>query len=550
MASRPLRPDSPLASHEIAAVQRTLSRLERDAIEEDALYLEDDLYEFVRAAWPIIEPAKKFVPGWHQEAIAEHLEAAMRAEIDLLLISMPPGHMKTLLCSVAFPAWVWCKRPGMRMLTACYSKDFAERDAMSSRMIIESPWYQARWPLRLRRDTNRKDRYENSERGYRVTTTVGGRSTGEGGGLLIGDDLLSMADIHSPAKRAEVIHLLTDVWPTRLRDEEPGATIIVGQRGHDMDPIGYLLAEQLPGTVHLNLPARYDPANTKPTKWWTDPRTKKGQALWPALYPERRLRKLESRMSADGAAAQLQQTPTVGGGSILPRKHWRIWTEWMLPPCAYYILSVDPSVKDGQHNDPWACQVWGLFEHVEPLAEGRLTGKPDTHWCMILLTAWGGHLSYPEAKAKVLQTHADWTIDDDPPDSVLIEDKAAGPFLIAEFERMGLDGVVAYDPGDRNKAARADRVSDILYHGRVWVPGRKMKDGTRSDIVIPPWAEMVVAQCATFPAGAEDDQVDAMTQALKHAREIGYIDLDTDMRGMQHSNATTDDGRRRESAYG
>src|ERR1035438_5455683 len=29
--------------------------------------------EFVRQAWPIVEPATPFVPGWHIEAIIEHL---------------------------------------------------------------------------------------------------------------------------------------------------------------------------------------------------------------------------------------------------------------------------------------------------------------------------------------------------------------------------------------------------------------------------------------------------------------------------------------------
>jgi predicted phage terminase large subunit-like protein len=301
--------------------------------------------------------------------------------------------------------------------------------------------------------------------------------------------------------------------------------------------------------VHLNLPARYDPHTTKPTPYFTDPRTTKGQVLWPKLYPERRLRKLEAQMTADGAAAQLQQTPTVGGGSILPRKFWRIWDQWDAPVCAFYMLSVDPSVKDGKANDPWACQVWGIFEHTEPgpVRDG-VPGRSTTGYHLILLAAWDGQVSYPEARRKILQTYHDWTIDDCPPDEVVIEDKAMGPHLIREFQASGMDGIVPYDPKDGNKAARADRVSDILWSGRIWAPGRKMKNGTRHPEVLMPYAETVVEQCSLFPAAAHDDHVDTATQAWKRARDLGFVTLDTDLDERDTREAEIPE--RRESAYG
>src|SRR5882724_11779239 len=55
------------------------------------------LREFVRQAWHVIEPLTPFVPGWHIDAICEHLEAVTRGEIRNLLINIPPRHMKSLL---------------------------------------------------------------------------------------------------------------------------------------------------------------------------------------------------------------------------------------------------------------------------------------------------------------------------------------------------------------------------------------------------------------------------------------------------------------------
>ena len=58
------------------------------------------LREFVRLAWPVVEPSTPFVPGWHIDAIVEHLEAVTRGQIRNLLINVPPRHMKSLLVSV------------------------------------------------------------------------------------------------------------------------------------------------------------------------------------------------------------------------------------------------------------------------------------------------------------------------------------------------------------------------------------------------------------------------------------------------------------------
>jgi integrase/recombinase XerD len=61
------------------------------------------LREFVAQAWPVLEPATQFVPGWHIDAICEHLEAITVGQIRNLLITVPPRHMKSLAISVFWP---------------------------------------------------------------------------------------------------------------------------------------------------------------------------------------------------------------------------------------------------------------------------------------------------------------------------------------------------------------------------------------------------------------------------------------------------------------
>ena len=105
--------------------------------------------EFVRQAWRIIEPHTPFVPGWHIDAIVDHLEAVTHGQIRNLLINVPPRHMKSLLVSVLWPAWEWIQHPERRWLYSSYAASLSIRDSVKCRMLIESPWYQERWADRF-----------------------------------------------------------------------------------------------------------------------------------------------------------------------------------------------------------------------------------------------------------------------------------------------------------------------------------------------------------------------------------------------------------------
>lgn len=483
------------------------------------------LKKFMVGAWDVIEPETEFLDGWHIDAICRHLEAAAEGEILWLLISMPPGHMKSILCSVAFPTWLWCRKPEVRILTASYAAELSRGFSIQSRSIIESDWYQARWPMALRHDVNRQDRYENESRGHRIATSVGAKLTGLGGSLFIFDDPISMDEIYSPTKRQTANRWIDNVASTRIRNMQPGARILVAQRGHEVDPIGHVLKKNIPGLVHLNLQARFVPHKRCKTPYFEDPRTKPDEPLWPALYPDERLKALERySLTPDAFAAQFQQEPVVEGGSILKRPWWRIWAEPKLPACAIYLVSVDPSVKAEAINDPWACTVWGLFRHTDD-SDGF------ERWNMLMLDAWEQHISYPAAKRLVKQTTADWTIDGEPPDCTLIEDKAAGPPLIHELTLASVPNITPWPPKGlqmQDKVQRARIVSDLLMAGRIWLPGRKLSDGTRSGEIVAAKFEAVVKQAEMFPAGEHDDLVDTCTQAWAWARRAGYLSMESD----------------------
>src|SRR5580698_3143509 len=100
--------------------------------------------EFIRQAWHVVEPGRTFISSWHVDAMADHLQAISEGRIKNLLINIPPGHGKSLIVSVLWPAWLWIRTGEggcWRGLFASYDFGLAMRDSVRCRALIESQWY-------------------------------------------------------------------------------------------------------------------------------------------------------------------------------------------------------------------------------------------------------------------------------------------------------------------------------------------------------------------------------------------------------------------------
>lgn len=154
---------------------------------EAAKLCETSLREFVKQAWHVVEPATEFSPGWHIDAICDHLESVTRGQIKNLLINVPPRHMKSLAVSVFWPTWEWITNPAQRWLFMSYSSALSIRDSVKCRRLIQSKWYQRNFGDRyqLTSDQNAKEKYETDKTGHRIASSVGGMGTGEGGDRIV-----------------------------------------------------------------------------------------------------------------------------------------------------------------------------------------------------------------------------------------------------------------------------------------------------------------------------------------------------------------------------
>ncbi|MDI9850268.1 hypothetical protein QM467_19745, partial [Rhodoblastus sp. 17X3] len=152
--------------------------------------LRQNFNAFVEKAFATLAPGQDFVPGWHLKAISYQLERVRRGEIRRLIVNLPPRSLKSIMVSVAFPAFLLGHDPAQRIICVSYSGDLARKHANDFRALMEARWYKELFPgARVGRKDSEIE-IELTERGFRMATSVGGTLTGRGAQLLLIDDPL------------------------------------------------------------------------------------------------------------------------------------------------------------------------------------------------------------------------------------------------------------------------------------------------------------------------------------------------------------------------
>ena len=344
-----------------------------DEIREESEALGLDLGAYIEAAWHVVEPKREFVPGWHIDAIVEHLEAITAGEIRNLLINVPPRHSKSLNASVFWPTWIWTTRPEFQWLFTAYAQSLSTRDSLKCRRLIQGSWYQARWGhvFRLTGDQNLKTRFDNDRTGYRLATSVEGSATGEGGDAIVCDDPHNIKEAESDLKRGAVLTWWDEVMSTRLNDPKTGAKVIIMQRSHENDLAGHILEQG--GYEHLCIPTEYELPGCVTGIGWEDPRHEEGELLWPERFTGSVIEDLKGPggLGPYAYAAQHQQQPTARKGGLFERGWFEV---------------VDASPRQGVRGRYWdkagtegggkytagirACLHGGVF-YIEDVSRGQ-----------------------------------------------------------------------------------------------------------------------------------------------------------------------------------
>ena len=417
-------------------------------------------------------------PGKHLDILDQTLQKVSVGELRRVIITLPPRHGKSERVSKKFPAWHVGRNPDDEIILASYSIDLSRGFSRIARDTLMSH----RDVFLVEIDRNNQSAESWTIQGHRGGVTaagVGGPITGRGAKIAIIDDpVKNSEEANSEVMREKIWEWYQSTLYTRLTPD--GRIIIVMTRWHEDDLVGRLLKkekEEIEAGTHtgerwtvIKLPAiaeENDVLGRKP-----------GEPLWPEFgFDAQRLEQIRQDVGSYVFNALYQQRPSAQEGQLFKRSWWKYYK--VLPPMVRKIISVDASFKDNDTSDFVSIQVWGK-RGADMYLIDRVKDRMD-------------FVTTIQAIRNVVAKHPDAHMK-------LIEDKANGSAIISML-RHEIGGIVPVNPAG-GKVARAYAVSPYIEAGNVYLPEGK------------PWVHDFIEECAAFPNGQNDDDVDAMTQAL------------------------------------
>jgi predicted phage terminase large subunit-like protein len=391
--------------------------------------------------------------------------------------------MKSLLTSVFFPSYWWLHRPENRFLAVAKSDSLATRDSRRMRDVIVSDRYQRilhehkqGWGLAA--DQNQKVNFVNTQKGFRQCFPLGANFTGErGDGVIIDDphdahEIVLGSPTQVAARMEETAALIDIALSNRVNDLRTAWKVLTMQRLHESDTAGRWSTR--PGVRVVCLPMEYEPNH--PLRYDRDWRKTEGELLFPERFPAEVVAALKVQYGRH-YAGQYQQRPSPAEGGMFHRDWLRTYR--LLPQVSHQAISVDCAFRDSAQSDFVVMQCWGRLGSDFYLID-QVRGRMDYPATKAALRAFCA--KHPKAALK------------------LVEAKANGDALLADMQHE-IAGLVGYDP-KASKEARASIAAACCEAGNVHVP-----EGA-------PFVSDFIEELASFPAGAHDDQVDAMSQML------------------------------------
>ena len=440
--------------------------------------LRNDFPSFLRYCMTVLNPGALFLPNWHLDAITYLLEQVRSGRIRRLIINVPPRYLKSIMVSVAFPAFLLGHEPRRRIFGISYGGDLSTKHASDFRSIVQSKRYQRVFPqMRIAKGT--ESDVHTTLRGYRKATSVYAAITGLGGDTFIIDDPQKPVDAQSDSQRNHLNEWFSNTLRSRLDNKATGTIIVVMQRVHLNDLTGYLTENSDDWTV-LSLPAIAETNEEIAVGDGVYHRRLAGEALHPAHEPLSTLEKLRIEMGSDVFAAQYQQSPVPPGGAMIRRAWLRYYDK--LPERTYrtkIIQSWDTAAKAGAQND-WSVATTWLND------EGKF----------YLLDVTRGRYEYPQLRNLAVALAERFK-----PHCILIEEASTGIALAQELRQAGMYPV-------RPIPIEKDKV------GRLYIQQGKFEAG---HVLFPrgaPFLPTLEAELLSFPQAKTDDQVDSVSQAL------------------------------------
>ena len=352
-------------------------------------------YLFLENAFRILHPGTAYLYGWHIEALCQALQDVYDGRTRRLLITIPPRHLKSNCCTIAFPAWALGRKPHLKIMTASYGDRLARDHSDKFRTLIESSDYQTLFQhMRIDPRANRSTEVRTTRGGGRSMVSRGGAATGFGADILIVDDLLKADEARSPIERENAINFFEGTLLSRINDQSTGRIIVIQQRLHEQDLAGHLIAR---GEYrHLNLPAIAETPETHILNPQRTHRRNFGDILFEASYSRETLDTMRREMGEHVFQAQFQQNPVPPGGAVV-HGDWfndRYEASPDRNAIGQIVQSWDIGTSDQPNSDYTVGLTFGYYEHK---------------W--LLLEVFRRRMELPDVKLAILRAQREWTVD-------------------------------------------------------------------------------------------------------------------------------------------
>ena len=447
-------------------------------------YARDSFQSFIEYMKP------NYQMTWMHKLLANVLQTFVESKTNhRLMVFMPPRHGKTEQISRMLPAWLFGHCPDFKIIACSYGADLARMLNRDVQRIMDSEAYLKVFPntklskSRVKTATSgswlrNSDMFEVvGHGGQYIASGVGGGVTGKGANIVLLDDLLkNMDEARSSLIRNKIFDFYTSTAYTRL--EPPGKVCIVNTRWHEDDICGRLLDESRRNPNADKWKVLSFPAICEHEENRLDERLI-GQALWPERFPLERLNAIKATVGPTVFNALFQQRPAPAEGGLFKKHCWQFYKE--IPQLDTIVQSWDLAFKGTSTSDFVACLVIGKkggnFYVLDYLKE-RLDINGTMAAIRMMSKKW------PSARRK------------------LVEDKANGPAVI-DLLKNEIPGLTPVNPRG-GKESRANAVAPYQESGNVWLPYPETLT----------WVNEFIANAGSFPAVANDDDIDALSQAL------------------------------------
>lgn len=428
---------------------------------------------FIADVFKILNPSTEYSNNWHISLISEYLNAVQHGHIKRLIINLPPRSLKSIIVSVAWPAWILGLDPSKRIIAASYTQSLSTKHSLDTKIIMESELYCQNFSkTKLIRTTQKK--LITSKNGFRYATSIGGSITGEGGDYLIIDDPHNPTYVNSKKMRHKVIDWYENTFATRLNNPKKGAIVLVMQRLCIGDLTDYLKKQGSSWTV-LSIPIQSDKKYTYVT-FNHHYKYNKNDILDKTRYDLNVLNQIKQSIGLHNFNAQYLQKPNLSRQILSNDMILQI--DNMPTKYEFIVQSWDTASQTSNNADFSVCATFGVYKKK-----------------YYLINLFKARVQYTELKTNALKLIQEYK-----PMYVLIENKSSGQALIQELKILH-DNIIPQTP-KIDKLMRLETNINIIQSGTLVFP----KNST--------WINDVILELTEFPNGKHDDIVDCITQFL------------------------------------